>query len=63
MLFTQSNAFATLPGPSEVHETFAATDITWGPWEHNRAFIVPTLLDGASRDEGSDPPGFCVLVC
>lgn len=53
-LFMNFEAFGMLPGINAVDET-VVNSITWGPWEHNRAFVVPTLLDGAARDAGSSP--------
>jgi hypothetical protein len=53
-LFFNYEAFGMLPGINAIAEN-VVNAITWGPWEHNRAFIVPTLLDSAGRDLGSDP--------
>jgi len=46
--------FAAIPGMDAIRENIE-TVITWGPWEYNKAFVVPTLLDGAARDLGADP--------
>lgn len=53
-LFFNYEAFALLPGISEISEN-VVNAVTWGPWEHNRAFVIPTLLAGSSRDYGHDP--------
>ena len=46
--------FAAIPGIDDIRENIEA-EITWGPWEYARSFIVPTFLDGAARDLGADP--------
>lgn len=46
--------WGSIPGIDDIRENTEAA-ITWGPWEYNRAFIVPTLLDGAARDAGNSP--------
>lgn len=46
--------WAALPGIDTIRENIE-TVITWGPWEYNKAFIVPTDLDGAARDQGASP--------
>lgn len=51
MTFQTFTGFGALPGLSAVREN-VEQDPTWGPWEYNQAFILPTLLDGATRDAG-----------
>ena len=46
--------FAAIPGIDDIRENVEAT-ITWGNWNHNKSFVVPTILDGAIRDLGADP--------
>ena len=46
--------FASIPGIDAIQENLE-TVITWGPWDYNKAFIVPCLLDGAIRDLGASP--------
>lgn len=53
-MFFNYEGFGMLPGQTDISEN-VTNAITWGPWEHNRAFVVPTLLDGASRDSGNSP--------
>lgn len=53
-MFMSFDAFGMLPGINAAVEN-VVNAITWGPWEYNRAFIVPTLLDGAARDAGNSP--------
>ena len=53
-LFYNFEAFGMLPQISDISENIV-NSITWGPWEYNRAFIVPTLIDGAARDQGNTP--------
>ncbi len=46
--------FGVLPGINTVRETVEAS-LLWGAWEVNRSYIVPTLIDGSSVDQGSTP--------
>jgi hypothetical protein len=46
--------FAAIPGTDDIREN-VETAITWGVWNHNKAFIVPTILDGSIRDLGASP--------
>ena len=43
------------PGMTEVRET-CDWEVTWGPWEINRAFVIPAIIDGTSRDTGNAVP-------
>lgn len=49
-----SEMHASLPGIDALR-TNVEKVITWGPWEHNRAFIIGGVIDGAARDAGNDP--------
>ena len=46
--------FAALPGISDIRQSVEG-NITWGPWEFNRSYIVPSIIDGAARDAGGSP--------
>jgi hypothetical protein len=46
------SGFGGIPGIDDIRQNFEAA-ITWGPWEHNRSFVVPALLSGAARDTGN----------
>ncbi len=50
----QYDLMGLVPGISAIRET-VEKEVFWGPWEYNRAFIVPTWLDGAARDAGGSP--------
>lgn len=44
--------FGAIPGIDDIRQNFEAA-LTWGPWDYNKAFIVPVLLSGAARDAGN----------
>jgi len=46
-----TSRYAT-PGIRAVKENFEKA-ITFGPWEHNRAFLVPACIAGAASDAGN----------
>lgn len=46
--------FAAIPGIDTIRENVENV-ITWGNWNYNKAFVVPTLLDGTIRDLGASP--------
>ena len=48
------SGFAHTPGMDGLRQTVESV-IGWGPWDHNRAFIAPVILDGASLDAGGTP--------
>lgn len=48
--FTYDGAYAT-PGTLAAQETVEAA-VTWADFDHNKAFIVPAVIDGASLDAG-----------
>jgi len=48
-------AFASIPGIEDVRQT-VESEIFWGPFEYNRAFIVPCFIDASgTRDTGGSP--------
>ena len=49
-----SEMHAALPGIDAIRENIEAA-ITWGPWEVNRAYVVPVIMDGSARDAGNTP--------
>lgn len=54
MSFMSLTGFAGFPGIRDIQQSVEAA-ITFGPWEYNRAFILPIVLDGAARDAQSSP--------
>lgn len=49
------SAFASIPGIDTIRQT-VESEIFWGPWEYNRAFIVPCFIDASgARDTGGSP--------
>ena len=44
--------FGAIPGVDDIRQNAEAA-VTFGPWEYNRSFVVPVLLDGAARDAGN----------
>jgi len=41
-----------LPSIQDIRENVEA-EVTWGPWDLNRHYLVPALISGAARDAGN----------
>lgn len=50
------DGFAAIPGIGDVRYSIAdgLSYLCWGPVEHNRAYIWPTVIDSATVDSGHD---------